>query len=166
MNIEVRQPQLGAKARVGIFDCDIHPKSSLEDLRPYLSNRWWDYLQTYGQRQRHGYVKGFPYPKSQPLASRRDSWPPGGGLPASDLDFMREQHLDFYGIEWGVMNPLSPTGQGEQNDELSAAMAFAANEYQLEGWNRREPRLKASVVIPYENSANAPAIAVSPTSCS
>ncbi|MGZ3310975.1 MAG: amidohydrolase family protein, partial [Xanthobacteraceae bacterium] len=152
MNIEVRQPQRGAKARVGIFDCDIHPKSSLEDLRPYLSNRWWDYLQTYGQRQRHGYVKGFPYPKSQPLASRRDSWPPGGGLPASDLDFMREQHLDFYGIEWGIMNPLSPTGQGEQNDELSAAMAFAANEYQLEGWNRRDPRLKASVVIPYENS--------------
>ena len=30
-------------------------------------------------------------------------------------------------------------------------MAFAANEYQLEGWNRRDPRLKASVVIPYEN---------------
>src|SRR5262249_13953001 len=85
MNIEVRQPVRGAKdsgkTRVGIFDCDIHPKSSLEDLRPYLSNRWWDYLQTYGQRQRHGYVKGFPYPKSQPLASRRDSWPPGGGLP-------------------------------------------------------------------------------------
>ena len=79
MNIEVRQRVRGAqdsgKARVGIFDCDIHPKSSLEDLRPYLSNRWWDYLQTYGQRQRHGYVKGFPYPKSQPLASRRDSWP-------------------------------------------------------------------------------------------
>src|SRR5262249_11429173 len=53
MNIEVRQPVHGAKdsgkARVGIFDCDIHPKSSLEDLRPYLSNRWWDYLQTYGQ---------------------------------------------------------------------------------------------------------------------
>ena len=80
MNIEVRHPQRGAeqsvKARIGIFDCDIHPKSALEDLRPYMSNRWWDYLQTYGQRQRHGYVKGFPYPKSQPLASRRDSWPP------------------------------------------------------------------------------------------
>ena len=150
MNIEVRQPQVGAKARVGIFDCDIHPKSSLEDLRPYLSNRWW----TIGPTGAHATAtsSAFPIPKSQPLASRRDSWPPGGGLPASDLDFMREQHLDFYGIEWGVMNPLSPTGQGEQDDELSAAMAFAANEYQLEGWNRRDPRLKASVVIPYENS--------------
>jgi predicted TIM-barrel fold metal-dependent hydrolase len=151
MNVEIRQPASGTEVRVGIIDCDIHPKSALEDLHPYLSNRWWDYLQTYGQRQRHGYVKGFPYPKSQPLASRRDSWPPGGGLPASDLTFMREQHLDLYGIEWGIMNPLSPTGQGEQNDELSAAMAFACNEDQLERWNKREPRLKASVVIPYEN---------------
>ena len=174
MNIEVRQPERTAKARVGIFDCDIHPKSALEDLRPFLSNRWWDYLQTYGQRQRHGYVKGFPYPKSQPLASRRDAWPPGGGLPASDLDFMREQHLDLYGIECGIMNPLSPTGQGEQNDELSAAMAFAANEDQLERWNRREPRLKASVVVPYEDGELSAAEirkrgrrpAASPTCCS
>ena len=153
MNIEVRQPERArTKARVGICRCDIHPKSSLEDLRPLSHNRWWDYLQTYGPRQRHGYVKGFPYPKSQPQAARRDAWPPGGGLPASDLDFMREQHLDLYGVEWGIMNPLSPTGQGEQNAEFSAAMAFAANEDQLERWNRREPRLKASVVIPYEDS--------------
>ena len=49
------------------------------------------------------------------------------------------------------MNPLSPTGQGDQNLEFSAAMAFAANESQLEHWNRPEPRLKASVVVPYED---------------
>ena len=152
MNMEVRQLERSAKARVGIVDCDIHPRNSLEDLRPYLSNRWWDYLQTYGQRQRHGYVKGYMYPKSQPLACRRDAWPPGGGVPASDLDFMREQLLDLYGIDYAVMNPLSPSGQGNQYDELSAAMGFATNEYQLENWNRREPRLKASVVIPYEDA--------------
>jgi predicted TIM-barrel fold metal-dependent hydrolase len=49
------------------------------------------------------------------------------------------------------MNPLSPTGQGDQNDEFSTAMAFAANEFQLEGWNRRDSRLLASVVVPYED---------------
>jgi predicted TIM-barrel fold metal-dependent hydrolase len=151
MNVEARQLDRSPKTRVRIVDCDIHPKSSMEDLRPYLSNRWWDYAQTYGARSHHGYVKGFPYPKGQPLASRRDSWPPGGGLPASDLDFMRRQHLDLYGIEYAVMNPLSPTGQGEQNDEFSAAMAFAANEFQLNGWNARDPRLKASLIVPYED---------------
>ncbi len=155
MNVEAKHAERSAAAKsatkLRIIDCDIHPKSSLEDLRPYLSNRWWDYAQTYGQRSHHGYVKGFPYPKGQPLASRRDAWPPDGGLPASNYEFMRQQHLDFYGIEYGVMNPLSPSGQGEQNDEFSAALAFAANEYQLNHWNALDPRLKASLIVPYED---------------
>jgi predicted TIM-barrel fold metal-dependent hydrolase len=155
MNIEAREltgRQKGQNVRNKIIDVDIHPKSSIEDLRPYLSNRWWDHLETYGARTRQGFLKGFPYPKSQPQASRRDSWPPGGGLPASDLAFMREQYLDCYDIEYAIMNPLSPTGQGDQNDEFSTAMAFAANEFQLDGWNRRDPRLLASVVVPYEDA--------------
>lgn len=151
MTIAIPQALRPARVKPAIIDVDIHPKSDLADLRPFMSRRWWDYLQTYGHRVRHGHVKGFPYPKGQPLASRRDSWPPGGGLPASDLDFMRAQHLDHYGITGGIMNMLSPTGQGDQNVELSAAMAFAANEVQLEKWNRREPRLKASVLVPYED---------------
>ena len=65
---------------------------------------------------------------------------------------MREQHLDHYGIEYGIMNPLQPSGQGDMNTELSAAMAFAINESQLERWHRREPRLKASVIVPYEDA--------------
>lgn len=140
-----------ARAKLNVIDVDIHPKSSVEDLKPYLSSRWWDYLQTYGSRHRHGYVKGFPFPKSQPQAARRDAWPEGGGLPGSDIQLMREQLLDLYGVEYGIMNPLSPTGQGEQNSDFSAAVAFAANEYQIEGWVKREPRLKASVLVPYED---------------
>ena len=151
MNMEVRQLERSAKARVGIIDCDFHPRNSLKDLRPFLSNRWWDYLQTYGQRQRHGYVKGFVYPKSQPQACRRDAWP-SNGEPGSDLGMVREQLLDLYGIDYAIMNPLSPSGQGNQNDELSAALAFATNESQLEKWNRPDPRLKASVVVPYEDA--------------
>ncbi len=152
MNVEVRQPLRSQQARLGIVDCDIHPKNSLEDMRPFLSNRWWDHLQTYGLRPRHGFVKGFPFPKMTPIAARRDAWPPGGGQPGSDLDFMREQHLDHYGIAHGVMNPLSPSGQGEHNAELSAALAFAINEAQLERWHGRDNRLKASVVVPYEDA--------------
>jgi predicted TIM-barrel fold metal-dependent hydrolase len=152
MNVELRADTTRSEHRLGLVDVDIHPKSSVADLRPYLSNHWSNYLQTYGSRQRHGFATGFPYPKSQPQAARRDTWPPSGGLPASDLDFMRAQHLDHYGVEYAIMNPLSPTGQGDQNSDFSAAMAFAANEWQLEGWNRREPRLKASVVVPYEDA--------------
>ena len=117
MNIELRQPDVGQKTRLKVIDVDIHPKSAMEDLQPYLAKRWWDHYKTYGARTRQGFLKGFPYPKSQPIASRRDSWPPGGGLPGSDLNFMKQQYLDLYPIEYAIMNPLSPTGQGDQNDE-------------------------------------------------
>ena len=136
MNIEVRQPLRAQKTRYGIVDCDIHPKLLLEDMRPYLSNQWWSHLQTYGLRPRHGFAKTYPMPKITPQAARRDAWPPTGGLPGSDLDFLREQLLDLYDMDYGIMNPLSPTGQGDQNPDFSAAMAFAANEAQLERLDR------------------------------
>src|SRR5689334_6056866 len=106
MNIELRQPDVSQKTRLKVIDVDIHPKSGMEDLRPYLAQRWWDHYKTYGARTRQGFLKGFPYPKSQPIASRRDSWPPGGGLPGSDLNFMKQQYLDLYPIEYAIMNPL------------------------------------------------------------
>jgi uncharacterized protein len=151
MNMELRAPLRAQKSKVEIVDCDFHPKITVEQLRPHLSDRWWDYLQTYGIRQRHAYAKGYPFPKATPQAARRDAWPPGGGLPASDLDFIRKQHLDCYGIGHAIMNPLSPSGLGEQNVEFSAAMATAANEAQAECWVAREPRLRASICVPYED---------------
>src|SRR2546429_98213 len=106
MNIEVRQ-----KTRYGIVDCDIHPKLLLEDYHRHLSNQWWSHLQTYGLRPRHGYTKAYPMPKITPQAARRDAWPPNGGMPGSDLGFMREQLLDLYDMDYGILNPLAPTVQ-------------------------------------------------------
>jgi len=151
MNMELRGPLRAQKSKVEIVDCDLHPKLGLDQLKPHLSDRWWQYLQTYGIRQRHAYVKGYPFPKAAPQAARRDAWPPSGGLPASDLDFLRKQHLDAYGIGHAIMNPLSPSGLGEQNADFSAAMATAANEAQAEFWVGREPRLRASICVPYED---------------
>ncbi len=151
MNIEVRAPQREQTSKLQIIDCDFHPKITHDQMRPFLSNQWWSYLQTFGNRSRHGYAKGYAYPKMTPQAARRDAWPPNGGLPASDLDFVRQQHLDFYGIETAIMNPLSPTGQGDQNVELSIALASAANDAQLAHWSDPDPRLKSSVVVPYED---------------
>jgi len=42
MNIEARQVERSTKAKLQIIDCDIHPKCTVEDFKPYLSNRWWD----------------------------------------------------------------------------------------------------------------------------
>jgi len=151
MNMELKAPLRAQTSKVEIVDCDFHPKLTFEQLRPHLSDRWWQYLQTYGIRQRHGHAKGYPFPKATPQAARRDAWPPTGGLPGSDIAFLRRQHLDFYGITHAIMNPLSPAGFGEQNADFSAAMATAANEAQAESWVAHEPRLHASICVPYED---------------
>ena len=115
--------------------------------------------------------RAIPYPKIR-RGGRRDAWPPGGGLPAATSISCASSTSILYGIEHGILNPLSPTGQGDQNDEFSAAMAAATNEWQLEAVDRREPRLKASVVVPYEDAQaaraeieRAPAIRASRRCC-
>ncbi len=42
----------------------------------------WHRLTTYGIHARHGFHKGYPFPKAAPLASRRDAWGPQGQPPA------------------------------------------------------------------------------------
>ena len=137
--------------RLGVIDCDVHPKDQIPDLKPYLSKRWSEYLDTFGMRARHGFQNGFVYPKSQPQAARRDSWPPDGGYPASNLKFMQDQLVDFYDMDYCILNFLSPTGQGIQNSELSVAMSYACNELHRERWTGPDKRLKASIVVPYED---------------
>jgi predicted TIM-barrel fold metal-dependent hydrolase len=142
-----------AHVRLGIIDGDVHPAPrSVADFKPYLSSRWWEYLQTYGARRRSG-MSHEPYPKSAPRACRRDAWPEEGGAPGSSLTLMQEQYLDAYGIEFGILGPLGLTGQSELNLDLSAAITSAVNDWQRETFTRPEPRLKSSIVVPYEDAA-------------
>ena len=156
MNVDVTQHgdrATLARSTVAIADCDIHPVvPAITDLYPYLTSRWRDYLETYGMSQRQGHQNGVnPYPKAQPNAARRDSWPPNGGNPGTDLDFLRHQHLDAHNIVLGIVNPLTPSGQGFSNPGLSAAMCHANNEWQLHALVTPEPRLRASILVPYED---------------
>ncbi len=81
--------------RLQIIDCDVHPAiGSTGDLKPFLAQRWRDHLDAYGPRQPIPFTGCHPYPKATPALSRLDAWPPGGGPPGSDLDFLRQQLLD------------------------------------------------------------------------
>ena len=143
-----------AEARVKIIDGDVHPAlRAVSDLKPYMASQWWEHLTTYGTRRRHG-MSFEPYPKAAPRACRRDAWPENGGAPGSDLDLIRSQYLDAYGIEFGILGPLGLTGQSEINVDLSAAIASAVNDWQREAFTRGEPRLRSAVVVPYEDSAS------------
>src|SRR5262245_41609062 len=124
MNVQTRSaPSAEAPVKQAIADCDIHPtpKSMEKEVYPFLEKKWQEVLETYGMIQRIGYVEGWQFPKGQPLAARLDAMPPAGGRPGSDLAFAREQHLDPYNVQLGVLIPLR-AGQDQQNIDLSVAM--------------------------------------------
>ena len=152
------EPRRAAMRRMAIADCDLHPTpNSMDDLRPYMDPHWWSHLQTFGARRRHGCLTGSAYPKGSPGANRRDADPPGGGKPGGNLAFMQSQHLDPNNVALGILNMISPHPGGVQNPGLSAALCSAANDWQVAEWTSRDPRLRASVMVPYEQPLEAAA---------
>jgi predicted TIM-barrel fold metal-dependent hydrolase len=160
MNLQFRdraEPGSSVGVKTAIADCDIHPaRATATELYPYLATRWHTHLQTYGVHPYQGMMGGPPYPKAQPNASRRDAYPPEGGPQGSSLSFMQQQHLDPNNVALGVLNPLN-TGQGIRNHELSAALASAINDWQIDKWTSKDSRLKGSVVVANEDGPTAAA---------
>jgi len=161
MNVDVlnrsgAQPETTSK--LAIADGDIHPRPAgvgigggSKALYPYMSKQWVEHVQAFGITYRQPWEKGSAYPKGQPQAARRDAWTPDGGSPGSDLAFMQKQHLDPNNVALGILNPLT-SGQGAINPDLSNAICHATNEWQKADWTSQDARLKASVVIPYEDT--------------
>src|ERR1019366_10436093 len=114
MNVQLRKIQSADPApisKTAIADCDMHlGPASMRDLYPWLTRRWQQHIETYGTAHRTGMQDGLPsYPKAQPNAARRDAWPPSGKPPGTDLEFARRQHLDANNIEFGLVNPPTPS---------------------------------------------------------
>jgi predicted TIM-barrel fold metal-dependent hydrolase len=160
MNVQVKQQPEAAPStasRLAIADGDIHPTVRTPDeLHPFLERRWIDHLGTFGGIGRKGFATGPAYPKGQPNASRRDAYPPEGGRQGSSLSFMQAQYLDPNNVQLGILNPLG-SGQGMQNSDLSNAVCSATNDWQLAKWTGPDRRLKASVVVNYEDAPAAAA---------
>src|SRR3978361_1533374 len=160
MNVQFRdRPEQASsvQAKTAIADCDIHPaRATKTELYPYLAKRWHAHLETYDKHPYQGMMEGPPFPKAQPNASRRDAYPPEGGPQGSSLSFMQKQLLDPHNVVLGVLNPLN-TGQGIRTQDLSAALASAINDWQIEKWTSKDSRLKGSVVVANEDGVAAAA---------
>ncbi|MBN9109356.1 MAG: amidohydrolase [Pseudonocardia sp.] len=146
----------GQSAATGLqlVDTDVHNICMSEQLKPYMAERWWDYLTTYGLRTRHDSDMA---PYLRPMAARADSIPPNG-MPGSDPEFTKAQHLDAYGIDVAILNNIP--GQvwhvgGAQPLELSAALLAANNEWAMNDWFTSDPRWRASICSAVEDGTAA-----------
>ena len=143
-----------APKRTGVVDCDIHPAfTGPEELVSYLPEGWRAHVRDYALRTPNPFLGAMIYPRMTPgNGMRRDSWPPNGGPPASDLDFLRSQLLDQCNIDHGILQPLA-AGSAAMNQDLGAALCAAVNDWQIDKWCGPEPRLRGSICVAQEDAA-------------
>jgi predicted TIM-barrel fold metal-dependent hydrolase len=129
------------------IDCDLHAVvPSVEALYPYLSSHWREYIARSG-------FKGptdTPYPKGAATSARAGTSPGNGRPPGSDLGLLREQALDAWGTEVGILN-CSYAVESVHNPDAAAALASAVNDWLTAEWLAPEPRLRASIVVPSQH---------------
>jgi predicted TIM-barrel fold metal-dependent hydrolase len=149
-----RQSAGAGRTKLGIIDCDVHNTApSVAYLKRYLPERWHPYVPQLFGRTWAGVTIGA---RQAPDIYRRDSHPPSGGAPGSDVDFLREQLLDRWGIEKAVLNPLEVLAwQLTQYGELAHALSAASNTWLVEDWLEHDHRLYASMSIPQEDGIRA-----------
>uniref|UniRef100_UPI00131D7532 amidohydrolase family protein n=1 Tax=Acidisphaera sp. L21 TaxID=1641851 RepID=UPI00131D7532 len=129
-----------------IIDCDIHPTvPSLKALLPYLEDHWRHVVQTRGMDE----LNSISYPARSPLTARAD-WRPEEGKPAATLAQVRSECLDAFGTSIAICNCL----YGVQllfGEDMAAAYARAVNDWIAAEWLDKDPRLRASIVVPVQN---------------
>jgi predicted TIM-barrel fold metal-dependent hydrolase len=130
----------------GAIDCDVHPAvPELKALFPYLDPYWRDSFVERG-------IPGFEsnaYPPNAPISSRPE-WRDKNGRAATNLGQLTAQVFDRLNAGTAICNCL----YGVElifSEDMAAAVARAVNDWVAREWLDRDPRLRASIVIPTQN---------------
>jgi predicted TIM-barrel fold metal-dependent hydrolase len=128
-----------------LIDADVHvevPKADV--LFPHLAEHWVEHMQ---QSRFKGPTDGdSPYPPRSPVFARPGSKPESGPA-GSDLGLLRAQALDEPGVERAILN-CTYAIDSIHHPDAAVALASAVNDWLIAEWLDREPRLRASLVVP------------------
>src|SRR5229473_3076944 len=129
----------------GAIDCDIHP--ALPDTRallPYFDEYWREHMLRRGLERENFELSAYP---ANAAINGRPDWRLAEGPPGSSFDAMRAHVLDRMQPRFAICDAL----HGSQvlfSEDLSAAMCRAMNNWLVAEWLDRDPRLRASIVVP------------------
>ena len=133
-------------AEPGAIDCDIHPSvPGIAALVPHLEPFWQDSVRDRGLPS----LDSISYPPNSPLTSRPE-WRGKNGIPAVDSDSVTAQVFDHWRSGFAILNCL----YGVQllfSEDMAAAFCRALNDWIAKEWLDRDPRLRASIVVPMQN---------------
>jgi hypothetical protein len=129
------------------IDCDVHANvPSMQALLPYLDEQWRDSVVDRGLNS----LESISYPPNAPLTARAD-WRGKAGEPPNTLAKLRTHALDRWNIDIAICNCL----YGVQllfSEDMAAAFAKAMNDWVAREWLDKDKRLRASIVVPMQNT--------------
>ncbi|MDL2401870.1 amidohydrolase family protein [Rhizobium mayense] len=130
------------------IDCDIHPGvPTVKALLPYMTDYWRESFIARGQ---DGFQPASYLPNS-PLTCRPD-WRDGEEIPGTSFERLKAHALDGFGSRFAICNVLYG-GSFAVSETMGAALCSAVNDWIREQWLDRDPRLRASIVVPTQNPA-------------
>jgi uncharacterized protein len=138
--MDVRTKDMGL--RLGGVDCDVHPPNPRrQDLLPFLDRYWSEAVQS----RDIDVLELSSYP-SHVASSRRPDW----RIDGDPLENMQRHLLDAFGVDHAILNCVSGI-LAVYNDYMGAALCRAANDWMAATFLDRDPRLRASILLPLQN---------------
>ena len=133
----------------GAIDCDIHPAlPGTHVLVPYLDEYWRAHVLMRGlERDNYGLAA---VPDNAPINVRPD-WKPAKGAAGTDAELLRAQALDGFASRFAICNVLHGA-QAIFSEDLSAAFCRAINDWVAAEYLDRDPRFRASIVVPMHSA--------------
>jgi hypothetical protein len=131
-----------------IIDCDVHhARSSDEELLPYLSPGWREYVSDRGPA---GMVPltvqdGLPNPHG---FMRIETYPENGGPPGSDFATLKRQVLERGDVRRAILTFGDDSHvAGHHNPYFAAELARALNDWSVERWLCEDARIASSILV-------------------
>ncbi|HEX3970451.1 MAG TPA: amidohydrolase family protein [Stellaceae bacterium] len=132
----------------GAIDCDVHVTvPGLAVLVPYLDTYWRERVRV--QQLERLDLTLTSYPPTAPLSGRAD-WRPEKGPPGSDFALLQREALDKFQLRYAILNCLWGS-QALFAEDMAAALCRAVNDWVASEWLDRDPRLRASIMVPAQN---------------
>jgi uncharacterized protein len=129
-----------------VIDCDVHPTvPGIRAIMPYLDDHWRETVVRRGIDDQ----TTISYPSVNPLSFRRD-WRDETGRTATSVAKLQAQALDPFGTSIAICNCLYGA-QAAFSEDLGAAVARGVNDWIAREWLDRDPRLRASIIVPQQN---------------
>ena len=129
-------------------DCDVHVSvPSVKALLPYLDSYWRQQFVTRGIDRISWNMTSDP--PNAPIMIRPDRRP-AHGRPGSDFSILKDRHLDLFRPSAAIANCIYG-GVALHSEDMAAVVCTAVNDWIAAEWLDRDPRLRASIVVPLNN---------------